>query len=219
VVAPTVALRQWSEEMSNHVAEEGKLSIYFFHGQKRVNEESELLKYDIVVTSYAVIESAFRKQQYGFRRKNGLYKEPSALHQIQWERIVLDECHAIKDRSTNTARAVFGLQGHYKWALSGTPVQNRVGELYSVIRFLQLDPFAYYFCRECPCKSLNWKFSDHSKCDDCGHRVMVRGVLAFDFNDHHRMHHFYRTLLANIWLFSTATLLLLELHYFKANSI
>lgn len=180
-MAPTVALRQWAEEIDNHVLEEGKFKVLFFHGQNRQNEESALLKYDVVITSYSVIESAFRKQEYGFRRKAGLFKEDSAVHQIQWQRIILDESHAIKDRTTNTARAVFALKGHWKWAVSGTPVQNRVGELYSVIRFLQLDPFAYYYCRACPCKSLHWKFSDRSKCDECGHRVMVMKILFFIF--------------------------------------
>ncbi|RKP08007.1 P-loop containing nucleoside triphosphate hydrolase protein [Thamnocephalis sphaerospora] len=80
--------------------------------------------------------------------------------------------HYIKDRSCNTARAVFQLEGEFKWALSGTPLQNRVGELYSLIRFMQLDPYSYYFCRSCSCKSLQWKFSDRKTCDGCGCTVM-----------------------------------------------
>jgi|SRR5882762_3683639 len=59
----------------------------------------------------------------------------------------LDEAHNIKERSTNTAKAAFELNSKYKWCLSGTPLQNRVGELYSLVRFLGGDPFSYYFCK------------------------------------------------------------------------
>ena len=77
----------------------------------------------------------------------------------------LDEAHNIKERSTNTAKATFQLKAKYKWCLSGTPLQNRVGELYSLVRFLGGDPFSYYFCKQCDCKSLHWKFSDKKSCD------------------------------------------------------
>ena len=39
---------------------------------------------------------------------------------------------------------------------TGTPLQNRVGELYSLIRFVGADPYAYYYCKRCDCKSLHW---------------------------------------------------------------
>jgi DNA repair protein RAD16 len=94
-----------------------------------------------------------------------IVKEKSPVHQIHWNRIIvcsiprhpivsslslavhqLDEAHNIKERSTNTAKAAFELMSSYKWCLSGTPLQNRVGELYSLVRFLGGDPFSYYFC-------------------------------------------------------------------------
>ena len=51
----------------------------------------------------------------------------------------MDEAHSIKDRRSSTAKAVFALDSKYKWALSGTPLQNRVGELYSLIRLVQVS--------------------------------------------------------------------------------
>ncbi|KAL2938090.1 ATP-dependent helicase rhp16 [Bienertia sinuspersici] len=91
----------------------------------------------------------------------------SALHSVKWERIVLDEAHSIKDRRSNTARAVLALQSSYKWALSGTPLQNRVGELYSLIRFLQISPYSYYMCKDCDCRTLDYSFS--LECKSCTH--------------------------------------------------
>lgn len=97
----------------------------------------------------------------------------SKLHKLSWFRIVLDEAHMIKDRSTSTAKAVFNLISLYKWCLTGTPLQNRVGELYSLVRFLRFDPHAFYMCRSknCHCKSLHYRFSK-GVCEDCGHTAM-----------------------------------------------
>ena len=71
----------------------------------------------------------------------------SNLHSISWWRIVLDEAHFIKSRNSQTSHAAFALTGIHRWCLSGTPLQNRVGEFYSLIRFLRLDPMAHYICR------------------------------------------------------------------------
>ncbi|KAF5371952.1 hypothetical protein D9615_008067 [Tricholomella constricta] len=169
VVAPTVAVMQWRNEIESHT---DGLKVLVWHGSSRESDIKELKKYDVVLTTYAVMESCFRKQQSGFKRKGMIVKEKSPLHEIHWHRIVLDEAHNIKERSTNTAKAAFQLKSNYRWCLSGTPLQNRVGELYSLVRFLGGDPFSYYFCKVCDCKSLHWTFSDKRSCDDCGHTPM-----------------------------------------------
>ena len=100
-------------------------------------------------------------------------RPPSILHQVSWFRVILDEAHMIKDRSTSTAKAVFNLVSLNKLCLTGTPLQNRVGELYSLVRFLRLDPHAFYYCKGkgCGCKSLHYRFS-RGVCDECGHSAM-----------------------------------------------
>ncbi|KAK9723266.1 DNA repair protein rad16 [Basidiobolus ranarum] len=169
VIAPTVALMQWHAELTTHTE---ALSTLIFHGSNRTEDIRVLKKHDVVLTTYSIIEAAFRKQEQGFRRKHGLVKERSLLHKIHWYRIVLDEAHSIKDRGSSTARSVFALESSCKWSLTGTPLQNRVGELYSLLRFLRADPYSYYYCQNCPCKSLSWKFSDWGHCDICGHSPM-----------------------------------------------
>ncbi|KAI0285276.1 SNF2 family N-terminal domain-containing protein [Russula brevipes] len=170
VVAPTVAIMHWRNEIETHAT---GMDVLVWHGASRMTNPEDLKKYDAVLTTYAVLESCFRKQQTGFTRKGTIIKENSPLHAVEWERVVLDEAHNIKERATNTAKATFSLMAKYRWCLSGTPLQNRVGELYSLIRFLGCDPFSHYYCKTCDCKSLHWKFSDKRTCDDCGHSPMV----------------------------------------------
>jgi len=100
----------------------------------------------------------------------------SPLFRTEWCRIVLDEAHRIKGRTNGTAQAAFALRAkHARWCLSGTPLQNRVGEFYSIIRFLRFYPYAHYFCSKkgCDCTSLHYRFAEHSaKCRKCGHTKM-----------------------------------------------
>ena len=87
--------------------------------------------------------------RYNNKSKNTPSK--SALHEVKWRRIILDEAHSVKDRQSNTAKAVFQLKSKYKWAMSGTPLQNRVNELYSQTRFLRVNPYSNFFCSSGNC--------------------------------------------------------------------
>ncbi|KAG9034356.1 DNA repair protein rad16 [Tulasnella sp. JGI-2019a] len=169
IVAPTVAIMQWRNEIELHT---NGFKVMVYHGGAREKDPKVLGSCDVVLTTYAVLESNFRRQESGFQKKNVIMKEKSVLHEIEWARVVLDEAHNIKERSTNTAKAAFELKAKYRWCLSGTPLQNRVGELYSLVRFLGGDPFSYYFCKECDCKSLHWSFKDKRHCDVCQHSPM-----------------------------------------------
>lgn len=169
VVAPTVAIMQWRNEINKYTP---GMNVLMWHGAQRERNAKELKSFDVVLTSYQTMERSFSKQEKGWRRKGELLFEPSPLHQTYWHRIVLDEAHNIKERATNMAKAAFELEGDYRWCLSGTPLQNRVGELYSMIRFLGADPYAFYFCMRCECKSLHWAFSNRRSCDQCGHTPM-----------------------------------------------
>ncbi|CCH45875.1 hypothetical protein BN7_5462 [Wickerhamomyces ciferrii] len=164
VIAPTVAIMQWKNEIEQYAGD--SLSVGVFHGNARSTD------FDVVLTTYAVLESVYRKQQYGFKRKHGLVKEKSLLHQTQFYRVILDEAHNIKDRQSNTAKAANNLMTQKRWCLSGTPLQNRIGEMYSLIRYLDIEPFGQYFCTKCPCRSKEWKFTDWRHCDQCGHVPM-----------------------------------------------
>lgn len=94
VLAPTVALMQWKSEIEKYTG--GALKVLVYHGSNRETSVKELAKYDVILTTYSVIESVWRKQTLGFKRKAGIFKEDSALHGVRYHRVVLDEAHNIK---------------------------------------------------------------------------------------------------------------------------
>ncbi|KAI8630177.1 hypothetical protein F5Y19DRAFT_56725 [Xylariaceae sp. FL1651] len=180
VLLPPVALGQWQDEIAAYTG--NKLRTIVFHGtNSKVKNLSlkEVKKFDVIIMSYNSLESLYRRQEKGVKRKDGWYKEKSLIHQIKFHRVILDEAHCIKTRTTMTARACFALDVDYRWCLTGTPLQNRIGEFFSLIRFLEVAPFASYFCKDCPCSSLEWAMNEESRCSHCNHGSM-RHVSVFN---------------------------------------
>ncbi|KAF4336636.1 nucleotide exsicion repair RAD16 [Fusarium beomiforme] len=170
VLVPPVALMQWQQEIKSYT--DGKLKTFVFHGTNQKVKGitvKELKKFDVIMMSYNSLESVYRKQEKGFKRKDGIYKEKSAIHSIDFHRIILDEAHCIKTRTTMTAKACFALKTNFRWCLTGTPLQNRIGEFFSLVRFLQVNTFASYLCKQCPCSTLEWSMDEHSRCSECKH--------------------------------------------------
>ncbi|KAL8674680.1 MAG: hypothetical protein Q9168_000912 [Polycauliona sp. 1 TL-2023] len=171
VVVPPVALMQWQNEIKEYT--DGKLKVLVYHNTNpkvKNMKMKELKTYDVIMISYSGLESIYRKESKGWKRDDGLIKENSKIHAINFHRLILDEAHNIKTRTTGVARACFALKADFKWCLSGTPVQNRIGEFFSLLRFLEVRPFACYFCKMCPCAELHWsQNADDKKCTVCNH--------------------------------------------------
>ncbi|KAI9765857.1 MAG: DNA repair protein rad16 [Geoglossum simile] len=151
VLVPPVALMQWQSEINDYT--NGKLKVLVYHGQKKDKlSKADLRKHDVILVTYSGLEYTYRKEQKGVRRKDEeeeeveLVKADSLIHSVKWHRVILDEAHSIKTRVSNTSKACFALKANHKWCLSGTPLQNRIGELFSLLKFLEIKPFAYYLC-------------------------------------------------------------------------
>ena len=171
VLVPPVALMQWQSEITDYTS--GKLKVLVYHTSAnpkcKLLTVKDLKKYDVIMCSYAGLENMYRKQYKGWNRNDGIVKEDSILHSIKYHRLILDEAHSIKSRTASVAKACFALEADYKWCLSGTPVQNRIGEFFSLLRFLQVMPFACYFCKNCKCRELHWSQNEQKMCTSCKH--------------------------------------------------
>lgn len=71
-----------------------------------------------------------------FKKKEDL----PLLLRIGWERIILDEAHEIKNHKSIKAQSVCRLRAAHRWALSGTPIQNNLKDMYSLLRFVSWVP-------------------------------------------------------------------------------
>ncbi|TGO88669.1 hypothetical protein BPOR_0148g00020 [Botrytis porri] len=172
IVVPSSVISQWLEEIRNHVHEKAFPKVMQYKASMNI-PEAVLKDLDIVVTSYTEVMKQFpfpdRKgrediARYGYKKwwKNA-HDQLGDLHKINWRRVVLDEAHAIKNNSARTSLACQNLKSVYRWCLTGTPLLNRLEELFPYLRFLKANyamdwrTFQQYFC--------------NPDADDCNNRI------------------------------------------------
>ena len=112
IVAPTSTLSNWVAEIRKF---RPRLKVSLYHGQNRRLDP----KAEVIVTSYTLLRN-----------------DKDKLCKHEWDIVVLDEAQAIKEARTVTAGAAFALKARWRLALSGTPVENRLTELWSICHFL-----------------------------------------------------------------------------------
>lgn len=116
VVCPTSVVFNWESEIQKFTPE---LTCLKLAGVDRKNLFDKIPEYDIVITSYALIR-----------------RDIEALKDIKFRYVILDESQNIKNAMSQTAQSVKMLNADHKLALSGTPIENRLEELWSVFDFL-----------------------------------------------------------------------------------
>ncbi|MCJ1474455.1 hypothetical protein MMC13_003113 [Lambiella insularis] len=132
LVAPLSVVANWEEQIAAHIMPQ-TISCYIYHGNNRSQDIEELAEYDIIITTYSIVSSEFNGRS---KKRNG-----SPLLQTNFFRIVLDEAHMIREQSTRQFQAICSLSAQRRWAVTGTPVQNRLDDLGALIKFLRVKPF------------------------------------------------------------------------------
>jgi superfamily II DNA or RNA helicase len=117
VVAPTSVLHGWLEELRRF---RPTLRVHAYYGSKRALDPDA----DVTVTTYALL------------RLDADLLQTHPTREQPWDLVVLDEAHAIKNPDSQTAQAAFQLRAEARLALTGTPVENRLSELWSLFYFL-----------------------------------------------------------------------------------
>ncbi len=116
VIAPTTVVFNWESEIQKFAP---SLSCLKLQGGERKQFFDKIPEYDVVITSYALLRRDIKK-----------------LKDINFRYVILDESQNIKNATSQTAQAVKQLTSQHKLALSGTPIENKLEELWSVFDFL-----------------------------------------------------------------------------------
>ncbi len=116
IIAPLTLVFNWKQEIEKFAP---GLSVYVFHQQNRDMQEFMAGNINVMITSYGTARSAIDE-----------------LSVIQWNTVVIDESHNIKNPAAQITRAVYKLSAPNRIALSGTPVMNNTFDIYSQLNFL-----------------------------------------------------------------------------------
>jgi hypothetical protein len=116
VVVPRSLIFNWMEESTRFSP---KLRVLDHTGLGRGKSAEAFAGYDLILTTYGTLRN-----------------DIEMIRDVHFDYVILDEAQAIKNASSGSAKAVRLLQGNHRLALSGTPVQNHLGELWSLFEFL-----------------------------------------------------------------------------------
>ncbi|KKY32158.1 putative dna repair protein rad5 [Diaporthe ampelina] len=143
VVAPMSLLAQWQSEAEN-ASKEGTLKSMVYYGSDKVAdlrtvccEANASTAPDVIITSYGVVLSEFTQ----IAAKGGSMDGHRGLFSLNFFRVIIDEGHNIKNRQSKTAKACYDLSAEHRWVLTGTPIVNKLEDLFSLVRFLRVEPW------------------------------------------------------------------------------
>lgn len=119
IVAPTSVILNWKNEIERFAPSLHAIILNELDSEKRAEKVEKASVKDVLLATYGIVCS-----------------EAVILKEKEWNIICLDEAHTIKNRETKTAQAIYALKSETRIALTGTPLQNHLGELWSLFNFI-----------------------------------------------------------------------------------
>lgn len=151
IITPPSILEQWKSELQVHAPH---LRVYHYKGltslatKKRIDggaDVSNLLKHDVVLTTYNVLSSeihyANAAPERNLRQAKRYERRTSPLVQISWWRVCLDEAQMVESGVSQAATVARLIPRMNAWAVSGTPLKKDVQDLLGLLIFLRYEPF------------------------------------------------------------------------------
>lgn len=132
IVAPVSVLSNWEMQIQAHV-KRGTMKAILFHGTSRHSSLREMSNscINVVITTYQTLVTEWKDFS-------------SPLRKIEFERIILDEAHCIRNKGSQLSKTICEMTAEKKWCLTGTPMQNRTDDLFALLRFLEASPLNIY---------------------------------------------------------------------------
>jgi len=144
IVAPLSLLQQWKDEIMSHCKKRA-FRVFIHHGDDRIRTARDLKNVDVVLCTYNAIMHSWPKKPKDGRRWTQeaidtwwevARHSRGVFHRAKFWRVILDECHFIKNRTGVTSEACQQLSAVNKWALSGTPIPNCLFDVYPIFSFI-----------------------------------------------------------------------------------
>lgn len=148
VVAPVALMHQWKRELEKFVRGRYRFNITIVHGPNRAKSYSSIRGFDVVLTTYGTLASELKTFK-AWEERCKQAADPSTVKETcailgtksKFHRVFLDEAQNIKNRITKSSIAACHLRATHRWCLTGTPMQNGVEEMYSLIKFCRIRPY------------------------------------------------------------------------------
>jgi len=152
IVATPALVQQWYDEIQLHCDPRKIGNVMKYRGSKTLEAMNSdplalLKRQNIIITTYGEVMRSYPKVEIPIEVQpeekqawwEAFYEENKGLlHQMKFLRVVLDEAQAIKNHKSATSRSCRQLDAKHRWALSGTPIQNTLSELYPYFKFLRV---------------------------------------------------------------------------------